>query len=192
MGEQLHVLHCGCGATRRAPAYRTILSCIQCGAAMAPPTIATDPPPRRALVSAATFASQLLATITFALALAWIAALGVIDALTIGILATSAICVFAGGTAHRGSLVALALCSAFDIGVALVTLARLPITNAFTSPPLAHLSEPLANRLDAILLVIGAFAALSALACIAALPQARRFAAWRGEQILHAARVARG
>jgi len=158
---------------------------------MAPesPTIYAQPP-ARTLVATATLASQLLATIAFALALVWIVALRVSEPAVIAVLCVGAVCVFAGGNAHRGNVIALGICAAFDIAVAITTLVRLPSAVAFTEVPFARFHA--AAYLPAAMLVAGVIAALAAVTCIAALPQARRFAAWRGEQILHAARVVRG
>jgi hypothetical protein len=158
---------------------------------MAPATVATyAPPPSRTLVATATFASQLLGTLAFALGLVWIVALRVTDAAILSIMIAGAIAVFAGGNAHRGNVIALALCALFDLAVAVATLAHLPIARAFTWPPLARFN--IEQHLALGLFFAGIIAALAAITCIAALPQARRFAAWRGEQILLAARVVRG
>lgn len=158
---------------------------------MAPPSAAvTAPPPSRTLVATATLATQLLGTLAFVLALAWVVALRVTDPVVVAIAAAGAACVFAGGNAHRGNLAALGMCALFDIGIAVATLGRLSATEAFAVPAFAHVDAEQHVRLA--LFVAGTIAALAAITCIAALPQARRFAAWRGEQILHAARVVRG
>jgi hypothetical protein len=148
------------------------------------------PPPSRTLVATATLASQLLGTLAFALGLIWIVALRVTDPSIIAVMVAGAICVFAGGNAHRGNVIALGICAVFDVAVAVAALARLPATRAFAWPPLARFDVE--QHLPIALLAAGIIAALAAITCIAALPQARRFAAWRGEQILHAARVVRG
>jgi hypothetical protein len=189
---ETQVLHCACGSTREAPVGLSILSCVQCGAAMYPKTEATEPPPARTLVSTATLASQLLGTIAFALALFWLVVLRVHDATVIGVLVTGAVVVFAGGHAHRGSVVALALCAAFDVAVAIAMFAKPPVALAFVWAPLARASETLAARHELVMITLGAIAALAAIACGAARAQARRFAAWRDTRILHAARVSRG
>ena len=158
---------------------------------MAPPSVATStPPPSRKVVATATLASQLLGTIAFALALVWIVALRVTDPVVIAVMVVGAVVVFAGGNAHRGNVIALGICAAFDAGVALAALARLPAADAFVWPPLARFHA--APHLAFAMVIAGIVAALAAITCIAGLPQARRFAAWRGEQILHAARVVRG
>lgn len=158
---------------------------------MAPPSpAASAPAPARTLVAAATLASQLLGTLAFALALVWIVALRVTEPTVIAVMVVGAACVFAGGNAHRGNVTALGICVVFDLAVAVAALVRLPAADAFAWPALARIhAEP---HLALVMAAAGATAALAAVACIAALPQARRFAAWRGEQILHAARVARG
>lgn len=148
------------------------------------------PPPSRTLVATATLASQLLGTLAFALGLIWIAALHVTDAAIVAVMVAGTVAVFAGGNAHRGNVIALGLCAVFDVAVAVATLARLQVTESFAWPPLARFGAE--SALPLAMLGAGVVAALAAITCIAALPQARRFAAWRGEQVLHAARVVRG
>jgi hypothetical protein len=179
-------MHCACGATRDAPAGLTIVSCVACGAAMTrsiPIQYAT--PPARTLVTTATFATQLLGTLAFALALVWIVALRITAPPIIAVLLAGAVAVFAGGHAHRGNVIALGVCTAFDLAVAVFILARLSATEAFAWPALARLHVAPTY----FLLAAGILAALAAIACIAAMPQARRFAAWRVE--LLAARMVR-
>jgi hypothetical protein len=133
-------MHCACGATRDAPVALTIVSCVACGAAMSrsiPIQYAT--PPTRTLVTTATFATQLLGTFAFALALVWIVALRVTAPPVIAVLLAGAAAVFAGGHAHRGNVIALGICTAFDLVVATFLLLRLPVTEAFAWPALARL-----------------------------------------------------
>ncbi len=187
---ETQVLHCACGAVREAPVGLPIVSCVQCGRAMAPASIKFHKPaPARSLVAASTLASQLLGTIAFALALGWIVSLHVTTPPVIGVLVAGALCVFAGGHAHRGSLVGLVICGLFDAAIAGLCLVRVAQAVGFVVVPLARLSSAVTPHIDLAILVLGAIAALAAVACFAALPQARRFAVWRGEQILHAARV---
>lgn len=171
-------MHCACGATREAPAGLTIVSCVACGAAMSrsiPIQYAT--PPTRTLVTTATFATQLLGTLAFALALVWIVALRVTAPPIIAVLIAGAGAVFAAGHAHRGNVIALGICTVFDLAAAAFLLARLSVTEAFAGPALARLHV----HPTYVLLAIGILAAVAAIACIAAMPQARRFAAWRLE-----------
>ena len=178
-------MYCACGATRHAPAGLTIVSCVACGARMSrtmPITYAK--PPSRAFVSTATFASQLLGTAAFALAIVWIVALRVTTPPVIAVLLAGAVAVFAGGNAHRGNIIALGICTVFDLAVAGLALPRLALTETFAAPALARLGVAPTY----VLFGAGILAALAAIACVAAMPQARRFAAWRGEQILQAAR----
>ncbi|HLL20745.1 MAG TPA: hypothetical protein VK427_01380 [Kofleriaceae bacterium] len=161
---------------------------MQCGRAMAPSSkTAFAPAPSRAVVAAATLVSQLLGTLAFAFGLVWIVALRVNDAAVVAVLVVGALAVFAGGHAHRGSVVALGACAAFDVAASVVGLARLPGVEAFTQPVLARFAAE--DHLAVGLTVTGIVAALAAITCIAALPQARRFAAWRGQRVLEAARV---
>lgn len=179
-------MYCACGATRHAPSGLTIVSCVACGARMSrtmPITYAK--PPSRAFVATATFASQLLGTFAFALALVWIVALRSTEPPVVGVLLAGAVAVFAGGNAHRGNVIALGICTVLDLAAALFLLARLAVTDAFAGPALARVGI---DPPTYVLLGTGIVAALAAIACVAAMPQARRFAAWRGEQILQAAR----
>ena len=158
---------------------------------MAPPSVAAStPPPSRRIVATATLASQLLGTVAFALALVWIVALRVSDPVVIAVMVVGAAVVFAGGNAHRGNVIALGVCAVFDAAVAIAALAHLPAAETFLWPPLARIQAE--QHLALGMLIAGIVAGLAAVTCIAGLPQARRFAAWRGEQILHAARVVRG
>ena len=176
MGDT-HQLHCACGATRTAPTHLSIVSCILCGRAMAKTIPRPTPPPSRAVVATAALVTQLLGTTAFALALVWILALHVTSTPVLAITAAGALCVFAGGAAHRGSLRALAACATFDLAVAILLFARPPEADAFLHPALAQLSATAHLALAATLL--GAVAALAALTCLAAVPQTRRFAAFR-------------
>jgi hypothetical protein len=185
---ETQLLHCKCGAKREAPANLTIVSCVQCGRAMSQtsPTQVVGPP-SRVRVSLATLASQLVGTLAFAFGVYWIAALHTTSAAIVGVLAAGAICVFAGGQAHRGSTNALLVCTTLDVAVAVLLLARIPPVMALVTPVLARLGLS-----PYWLVAIGGFAAFAAIGCVATIPEARRFAAWRTARILSAARTSRG
>lgn len=184
------LLHCTCGATREAPVTMSVVSCVRCGAAMGlASTVVSVPAPRRTLVAAATLVSQLLGASVFALGLVWIIALHVTSEVVIGAVVASALVVFAGGHAHRGGHVALALCAAFDAAVGIALLLQIPIATAYTAAPMARISEALARHHEVIITITGGCAVVSAIACLAALPQARRFAAWQREQLDRLAHV---
>jgi hypothetical protein len=181
---ETRVLHCLCGATREAPVGLAVLSCVRCGAAMGRASIARIAiPPSRALLALGTFATQLFGTIAFALALVWIIRVGVTDDAVLVALFGGAVCVFAGGAAYRGSMVALGLCAVLDIAIAIALLAQQSHVIAFVTAPFANLSV---QQLDMVRIVVGCVAAMAAAECFVAAPKAREFAAWRNEQLKRA------
>ncbi len=173
-------MHCACGATREVPSALRFVGCVKCGRAMAQRSTEPPPTPPRSIVAAATLASQLLGTLAFGLALVWIVKHGNRAPWVFAILALGAVCVFAGGIAHRGSVRALAVCVLLDAAVAVVCLGHLSSVKGFMLPPVAWVAPAIAHELATAMTIAGAVAALAAVACIAAAPQARRFAQWRG------------
>jgi hypothetical protein len=129
------------------------------------------------LVATATFVSQLLGALAFALALVWIFR-GDRQPVTLTIFVLAAIFVFAGGHAHRGSVGALALCTVLDAAVAIACLGSISGARAFVLTPIAWAAPVVAGELAMVMAIAGTVAALAACACIAAVPQTRRFAAW--------------
>lgn len=160
---------------------------------MATRTVSSDdkPAPSRPVLAGATLVSQLLGAITFALALLWIVKLGNRGGPTVAVMIAGALCVFAGGNAHRGSVLAVVACIAFDIAVAVACFA-VPEARAFVAAPIAWLAPAVVRHLAIAMVVVGSAGAIASVACLLALPQARRFGAWRDAQILRAARVSRG
>jgi len=152
---------------------------------------AFHPTPSRAIVAIATFTSQLLGALAFALALVWIVRQGDRQPITMTILVLGAVCVFAGGNAHRGSVLALGLCALLDVAVAIACLAKISAVKAFVVTPLAWAAPTVAHDLALAITIAGTVAVLAASACIAAVPQTRRFTAWRHAQVLHASRAGR-
>lgn len=148
------------------------------------------PTPSRSIVSIATFTSQLLGALAFALAVVWIAKHGDRQPVTLTILVLGAVCVFAGGNAHRGSVLALALCALLDIAIAIACLAKISAVKAFVVTPLAWAAPTVAHELAFAITIAGTVAVLAASACIAAIPQTRRFMAWRDE-LVHGSRAGR-
>jgi len=146
------------------------------------------PAPSRALLATATFVTQLLATTLFVLSLWWIVRHGNTDVASIGLVAGASM-VFAGGMAHRGGIGQLVACSLLDLALALSCLVAPAPVLAFTQVPLARLSPRLVEGLETSLAVTGVVAALAALTCLVALPQARRFATWHDQRIQQVARV---
>lgn len=160
---------------------------------MAPATLNVfAPTPSRSIVASATLASQLLGTLTFALALVWIIKFGHHKPVNLTILVLGALGVFAGGNAHRGSVVALVVCALLDLAVAIACLGNIAAVAVFVQAPVAWAAPAIASKLPIVTMIAGIVAVLAASACMAALPQTRRFAAWRERQILHAARAWHG
>jgi hypothetical protein len=185
MGDT-QLLYCSCGAARQVPLKLAHVSCIQCGGAMAPASIARiAPAPSRGVAATATFVTQLLGTFVFALAVYSFVVLQRQEPFVIGLLAAGAFGVFAGGRAHRGSVNALCSCIAYDLALAVAVLSRIPEVNTFVTAPLQRLTLARVPTLT----TLGAVALVTAAACIAALPQVRRFAAWRGSRVMQAVRA---
>ena len=176
--DDTRVVHCTCGATRRAPLSLAIISCVQCGAAMGRVSMPrVEMPPSRALLALGTFATQLFGMLAFAIALVWIIKFRVTDGLVIAGLVGGVICVFAGGAAYRGSVIALGLCAVLDLAIAL--FAQYADVVAFITAPFAGTAQ----YLEPARMIAGCVAAMAAAECLVAAPQARQFADWRSEQI---------
>jgi hypothetical protein len=152
------------------------------------PSELPTPAPSRARLAAATLISQLLAASMFVVSLWWIVRHGTTDVAVIG-LVVGAVGVFAGGMAHRGGVGALVACSVLDLALAVSCLVAPPPVRAFVQVPLAKLSPRLVEELATTMVVTGVVAALAAIACLVALPQARRFATWRDQRVRQAAGV---
>jgi hypothetical protein len=174
----MHVRYCECGATREVPSNLRIASCTRCGRALALTSEAFARAPTTTLVAKATVVSQLLGAVTFALALAWIMKLGDRGTGMIAILALAAASVFVGGVAHRGSIAALACCGLLDLAAAIACFAHASVVHGFVYSPTAWLSPRIAAHPQLIVAIGGGAAALATVAVIAAVPEARRFAAW--------------
>ena len=182
--HETRVLHCACGATRTAPVSLAVVSCVRCGAAMGRASMTRVAlPPSRALLALGTFATQMFGALAFVLALMWIIKLRSTDGAVLAGLGIGAVCVFAGGAAYRGSVIALGLCAALGIAIAIALLAQQAHVIAFITAPLANVS---AYQLDAARIIAGCVAAMAAAECFVAMPQAREFAQWRDEQIRRA------
>jgi len=187
-GVRMQLLHCTCGATRQAPVSMSIVSCVRCGAAMGLASkVASVPAPRRTLVGTATFASQLLGTAVFVLGLVWIVALRTTTDVVFGALVASAILVLAGGHAHRGGVIALASCATFDLAIGIALLLKIPPAITYAEAPIVRISDALARHHELVITITGIAAVVCAIACVAALGQARRFAAWQREHLHHLA-----
>jgi hypothetical protein len=168
-----------------------VVSCVRCGNAMSPqswaPRVAT--PPGRSIVASAMAATQLLGVLGFALGFTALFRHHGHWQTSVALLAASAVAVFAGGNAHRGSLRGLLLAALFDVAVAYACLNKTMAVTTFAAASLNRAPPTLVHLIPMLTNSAGLFAIFAACACIAAIPQTRRFAAWRYEQLLQAVRT---
>ena len=182
-------LHCVCGERRVVPAELRIVSCIKCGQALGPPLPAPAPRPAIFLLAVAAHSTQLVSGIALGLAIPWAARRFDASSALFAWLIVSIIGFFAGGKAYRGSVGALFVGAAIDaVIVAMCLLGRDRVTE------LLHVSGVVpyvTDDAELLALAIAAFAGVAFLACMATLPQARRYAAWWRSQIELAFRTRR-
>jgi len=162
-----------CGETRVVPAALTVVSCVKCGRKMAATDVQPTLPPPRARLAGVTLLSQLVAACVFGLALWCFLRHAGPRGPIVGIMVASAVGVFAGGAAHRGSLFALACCAVIDVAIGVTAIYPLPAARPyaamlFAKVPHANLVMPLG----------GVVALVAALACLLVVPDVRRFARW--------------
>jgi hypothetical protein len=128
----------------------------------------------------AALVSQLLGALAFCAVVVWAWRAGPEVRIAAGVLlALASVWVFAGGNAVRGSVAGLVCCAVLDLGLAVLVLAYSTTAPSFVG----RLVPPLVGHVDTALTVVGSVAALGALACVAALPQVRRVAAWHQAQL---------
>lgn len=174
-------LHCVCGGRRVVPAGLRIVSCVKCGRALGSPLPAPGPRPAIFLLAAATNVTQLVSGIVLGLAIASAArhfdASAALDAWLI----VPLLGIFAGGKAYRGGPGALVVAAVIDTVIVAMCLAGRDhvIEMLHASGALRYVT------VDPPLLTYGiaALAGLAGLACLVALPQARRYAAWQHTRI---------
>jgi len=182
-------LHCVCGERRIVPAGLPVVSCIKCGQALGPPLPAPRPRPAIFLLALAASATQLVAGVTLGLAIASGAKHFDARSYLLAWLIVSVIGIFAAGKAYRGSVGSLYVASA--VGAAIVAM-RLASRDSLTD--MLHTSGVLryvAVDAELIALSIAGLASFSCVACLVALPQVRRYAAWQRRQIELAFRTRR-
>lgn len=182
-------LHCACGERRVVPAGLRIVSCVKCGQALGPPLPEPGPRPAIFLLAAAAGATQLLSGVAFGLAIAWMARRDGASTELLAWLIVSALGVLAGGRAYRGGVGALLVSALVDAAIVAV---RLPARDRITE--LLHASGVVpyvTADAEHLALSIAAFAGAACLLCLAALPQAHRYAAWQRSQIELAFRTRR-
>ena len=176
--------YCVCGATRNAPAALRIVSCVRCGRALRSEP-AVPAAPSIAVAQIAALASQVLGAAGFCLVLAWAWAVKADARIAVGaLLALGAVWVFAGGSALRGSVAALGCCAVLDVALALVVLANAAHARRLIRIATAHLVPAVATHAELVLVISAGVAAFAAVACIAAVPEVRRMAAWNERHLL--------
>lgn len=183
-------LHCVCGERRVVPAGLRIVSCIKCGQALGPPLPRTGPRPAIFLLVVAASSTQLVSGIALGLVITWAARRSGASAELFAWLIVSILGIFAGGKAYRtGSVGALLVGEAINmVIVALCVGSRDRVTE------LLHVSGVVpyvTHDAKLLTLVIAAFSGIACLMCLAALPQARRYAAWRHSRMELAVRTGR-
>ena len=139
--------------------------------------------PSRWILSCATFISQLLGLLAFLLAAVWMLELGHRNIGVIAVAIMSAACVFAGGRAHRGSIGALGLCAGIDLTIGFACLFRLSSVTDFVYTPTAWAVPAIARDLNLAMSTTSVVALLTAVICILAVPQTRRYLAWYRAQV---------
>jgi hypothetical protein len=176
-----------CGERRVVPAGLRIVSCVKCGRALGPPLPAPGPRPAIFLLAAATNVTQLVSGIALGLAIASAARHFDASAAFDAWLIVPLLGIFAGGKAYRGSPGALVVAAMIDTVIVAVCLVGRDhvIEMLHASGALRYVT------VDTALLTYGiaALAGVAGLACLAALPQARRYAAWRHARIAIAFRT---
>jgi len=179
--SQRRVLHCDCGEIREVSVALPVLACVRCGARMHDPRPPEPPIPSKLIVTGASVLIELLCAIGFTLAALWMLRTGDTGPRAIAIAAICAVGILTGAMAYRGSVGGLivggAIAAAIAFACAIDTSA---VAELFVRARVA----PLLVRDPQKLATITAGVALIALGvCIAALPQARRFAAWQRMRI---------
>ena len=177
------VFHCACGARRPVSNGLRAVGCVKCGRAMSPyKSDAFAIVPSRWMLSFATFISQLLGMLAFLMAATWMLKLGHRDVGAIGVALVGAVSVFAGGNAHRGSIRALGMCVAFDIAIGVACLIRWSSVTKFVYAPTAWAAPRIAADLNLAMSITSTIALLTAVVCVVAVPQTRRYLAWHRTQ----------
>src|SRR5712671_3963261 len=187
-GSQL--FHCPCGARRPVSNGLRVVGCVLCGRAMSPyKSDAFSIVPSRWIVSLATLTSQLLGIVAFLLAATWMLKLGHRNVGVVAVAVLSAVSVFAGGHAHRGSVGALGVCAGVDLASGVAALIRWPVVTTFLRTPLAWAAPRIAADLTFALSIVALLALLASVTCVCAVPQTRRFLAWQHAQLTLASRL---
>jgi hypothetical protein len=178
------IFHCVCGARRPVSNGLRVVGCVQCGRAMSRHKSDTfSLVPSRWLLSSATFISQLLGILAFLMAATWMLELGHRNVGVITVALLGAVSVFAGGQAHRGSIGALGMCAGFDLAIGVVCLIRWSSVTKFVYAPTSWAAPEIARDLNLAMSITSLVALLTAVVCIVAVPQTRRYLAWHRTQM---------
>lgn len=182
-------LHCVCGERRIVPAGLPVVSCIKCGQALGPPLPAPRPRPAISLLAIAASATQLVSGVALGLAIASAAKHFDAQSYLLAWLIVSVVGIFAGGKAYRGSVASLYVASAIDVAIVAMRLAsRDSLTEMLR---VSGAVRYVAVDAELLALAIAGFASFACVACLVAVPQARRYAAWQRSQIELAFRTRR-
>ena len=178
-----------CGERRIVPAGLPVVSCIKCGQALGPPLPAPRPMPSIVLLAAAASATQLVSGVALGLALTWAARHLDASPHLVAWLIVSVLGIFAGGKAYRGSVGALYVAALIDVVIVAMRL----VSRDFLTEMLrvSGVVPYVTSSTELLGLSIAVFASVAGVACLAAVPQARRYAFWQRRQIELAFRTRR-
>jgi hypothetical protein len=175
------MLVCECGATRASAGLRT-MACVSCGRAMHAPLPPAEPRPRTGVLALAALISQLVAMGVLALAIIWVLNHRQTSTPVIAFGGVALAGVITGSRVYRGSLVSVLLTAIIDAGFAGILFSRDSVLASFTYGQ--QFVDP-----DGLSLSLGGLAAVAAMLCAIAIPQARRFTAWQHDQLERAVRA---
>jgi len=169
------MLVCECGATRASAGLRT-MACVKCGRAMHAPLAPAEPRPGIGLVALGVLVGQLACVVVIGLAAVAMISTGEASGATLAVAGGATFGVLAGMFAYRGSTVALLVVAVIVATIAGGLLSEVGALGAL--PRAQSVVDP-----DLVGKLIAGVAALAAVLCASAIPQARRYAAWHDEQI---------
>lgn len=178
--SQPRTLHCDCGEVREVSVGIAVLACVRCGRAMHAPRPPEPPVPSHLIIAAASILIELLCALAFTLGAIWMLRTGDTSARAIAVPAIAAIGLAAGAYAYRGGVTSLIVGAAITAAIALAcSLQPTTVGDLFLR---AHLAPALGppNRLA---LLTGGLSLITVGICVAALPQARKFAAWQRDRL---------
>jgi hypothetical protein len=174
--SQPRVLHCDCGEIREVSVGIAVLACVRCGRAMHAPRPPEPPVPSHVIIATASILVELLCAIAFILGAVWMLRAGDTSPRAIAVPAIAAIGLAAGALAYRGGVVSLIVGSTITAAIAILcSLQTAAVGELFLR---AHLAPTLGGP-SRLATVTAGIALITLGICVAALPQARKFAAWQ-------------